>query len=356
MTTQAIDQAKAEAFGGQMIGILNGGALALMCSVGHRTGLFETMATLPPSTPEQIAKAANLNERYVREWLGAMATGGIVTLDPATNQFHLPPEHAMSLTAAAGPNNLAVMTQFVSQFGNVEDGIVESFRQGGGVPYSQFPTFQRLQAELTAQIFDQALIPVTLELVPGIKDRLRAGIDVADVGCGSGHAINLMAKEYPNSRFVGYDFSDEGVAAGRKEAQTLGLSNARFEVKDAATLDGSTRFDLITVFDAIHDQAKPRAVLKAIHDSLKDGGVFLCSDIHANSNIADNVAHPLAPMMYTVSTFHCMTVSLALDGEGLGTMWGEQKALELFNEAGFNDVDIRYVEGDFMNSYYVARP
>jgi len=156
--------------------------------------------------------------------------------------------------------------------------------------------------------------------------------------------------------FVGYDFSDEGIAAGHREAQTLGLSNARFEVKDVATLDGSTKFDLITVFDAIHDQAKPRTVLKGIHDSLKAGGVFLCSDIHANSNVAENIGHPMAPMMYMVSPFHCMTVSLALGGEGLGTMWGEQKALELFAEAGFSDVRIEHVEGDPMNSYYIARP
>jgi 2-polyprenyl-3-methyl-5-hydroxy-6-metoxy-1,4-benzoquinol methylase len=356
MTTQAIDQAKAEAFGGQMMDVLNGAALALMCSVGYRTGLFETMATLPPATPEAIAKAANLNERYVREWLGAMATGGIVTLDPATNQYHLPAEHAMSLTAAAGPNNMAVMTQFVSQFGGVEDGIVESFRKGGGVPYSEFPKFQAQMAELSAQVFDVALVPVILELVPGLKDRLREGIDVADVGCGQGHAINLMAKEFPNSRFVGYDFSEGGIAAARREAQSMGLSNARFEVKDVATIDGSAKYDVIFVFDAIHDQAKPRAVLKGIHDSLKPDGLFLCSDIHASSEVHENIGSPMAPMMYMCSTFHCMTVSLALGGEGLGTMWGEQKAQELFAEAGFNDVDIRYVDGDFMNSYYIARP
>src|ERR1043165_9291708 len=117
MTTQEIDQARAEAFGGQMIGIINGAALALMCSVGYRTGLFETIAKLPPSTSEEIARAANLNARYVREWLGGVNTGGILPLRPATSKYQLPPEHAMSLTAAAGPNNLAVMTQFVSQFG-----------------------------------------------------------------------------------------------------------------------------------------------------------------------------------------------------------------------------------------------
>ena len=356
MTTETFDQTRAEAFGGKMLEIMNGGALALMCSVGHRTGLFETMAKLPPATSEEVAKAASLNERYVREWLAGMAVGGIVTLEPATGQYHLPPEHAASLTAAAGPGNMAVMMQMISQFGNVEDAIVESFRRGGGVPYSQFPRFQKDMAELSAQVFDLALIPVTLELVPGLKDRLRAGVDVADVGCGAGHAINLMAKEFPNSRFVGYDFSDEGIEAARKEAQSLGLSNARFEVKDVANIDGSTKFDVIVVFDAIHDQAKPRTVLKGIHDSLKDGGVFLCADIKASSQVHENIGAPMAPMMYMCSTFHCMTVSLALGGEGLGTMWGEQKALELFAEAGFTDVEVKTVEGDVMNNYYIAKP
>ena len=354
MTTE-IDQAKAQAFGGKMLDIINGASLALMCSVGHRTGLFETMANLPPSTSDEIARAANLNERYVREWLGGMTVGGIVDVDPASGRYHLPAEHAMSLTSAAGPDNLAVMTPMISQFGSVEDEIVDCFRKGGGVPYSHYPSFQKGMAELSAQVFDVALSPVILELVPGLKERLREGIDVADVGCGAGHAINLMAQEFPNSRFVGFDFSEEGIATARKEAQAMGLSNARFEVKDVATLDGSEKFDLIVVFDAIHDQAKPRAVLKGIHDSLKPGGVFLCSDIQASSHVHENVGAPLAPMMYMCSTFHCMTVSLALDGEGLGTMWGEQKARELFAEAGFPDVEVKNVQGDIMNNYYLAR-
>jgi ubiquinone/menaquinone biosynthesis C-methylase UbiE len=186
-------------------------------------------------------------------------------------------------------------------------------------------------------------------------DRLRDGIDVADVGCGAGHAINVMAREFPNSRFTGYDFSDEGVAIGRREAKEWGLTNATFEVKDVATLDGSKQFDLITVFDAIHDQAQPRRVLKGIYDALKPGGTFLCVDIRASSDLHENIEHPLAPFMYTVSTMHCMTVSLALGGEGLGTVWGEQKARELLNEAGFRDISVATVEGDIMNNYYIAR-
>jgi ubiquinone/menaquinone biosynthesis C-methylase UbiE len=356
MTTETIDQARAEAFAGQVIGALNSAFTTLMISVGQRTGLFDTLAGLPPSTSAEIAKAASLNERYVREWLGGMTVSGFVEHDGAKGTYHFPREHAASLTHAAGPGNLATFAEFLSQMGKVEDEVVDAFRRGGGVPYSRFDKFQQLMRQESAQVFDATLIDITLPLVAGLPVRLEAGIDVADVGCGSGHAINVMAKAYPNSRFTGYDFSEEGVSFGRNEAKEWGLTNASFEVKDAATLDGSKKFDLITVFDAIHDQAKPREVLKAIRASLKPEGVFLCADIAADSSHAGNMDHPLGAAMYAISTFHCMTVSLALDGEGLGTMWGKQKAHELFREAGFSSVEEKFVEGDILNVYYICRP
>ncbi len=355
MTTQQLDTAKAEAFAGQMAEVMNGASLVFMASIGHQTGLFDTMADLPPSTSPQIAEAAGLSERYVREWLGAMTTGRIIEYDPATGAYSLPPEHAASLTRAVGPANLAMWTQFFPLMGNVEEGIIESFRNGGGVPYSEYPKFTKLMAEESAQTFDATLIDATLPLVPGLVERLHAGIDVADVGCGSGHAINLMAQAFPSSRFIGYDFSEEGIAAGRAEAADLGLTNAEFEEKDAATLDGARQFDLITTFDAVHDQAQPTQMLKGIADSLKPDGVFLCVDIAASSDVAENIEHPMGPFLYAVSTMHCMTVSLALDGQGLGTVWGEQKARQMLADAGFNDVQIERVKGDILNNYYIAR-
>jgi ubiquinone/menaquinone biosynthesis C-methylase UbiE len=246
------------------------------------------------------------------------------------------------------------MAEFLPEMAAVQEGIVNSFRKGGGVPYSEFENFQTLMAAMSGQIFDATLIDVTLPLVPGLIDRLKSGIDVADLACGSGHAINLMAKAFPNSRFTGYDFSEEGVGAGRAEAKQMGLSNAKFEAKDIATMSGSDQFDLITVFDAIHDQAKPRQVLKNIYQLLRPSGVFLCVDVAASSHLHENMEHPLAPAFYAISTFHCMTVSLALDGEGLGNMWGEQKAHELMQEAGFKHITTARVEGDIINNYYVA--
>jgi ubiquinone/menaquinone biosynthesis C-methylase UbiE len=187
-----------------------------------------------------------------------------------------------------------------------------------------------------------------------VVERLKAGIDVADVGCGAGHAINVMAKAFPNSRFTGYDFSAEAIEMGRTEAKALGLANSRFEVKDAATLDASIQVDLLTVFDAIHDQAKPARVLKGIYDALRPDGTFFCADVAASSNLEENVNHPLGPCLYGVSTMHCMTVSLAYGGVGLGTMWGEQKAVEMIREAGFANVRVKKVDGD-LNNYYIAQ-
>ena len=354
MATQAIDQQKAQAFAGRMLGVINSSCLGVMTSVGHQTGLFDTMAGLPPSTSHQIAGAAGLNERYVREWLGAMVSGGLIEYEGAGRTYRLPPEHAASLTRAAGPNNLATITQYFALFGNVEQGIINAFRNGGGVPYSQFGRFQQLMAEESAGVVDATLIDVTLPLIPGMVERLREGADVLDVGCGCGHAANVMAGAFPNSRFTGYDFSEEGVAAGQAEAKESGLPNARFAVKDAATINEPGGYDLITAFDAIHDQAQPTKVLANISRALRPEGVFLMVDIAASSELADNIGHPLAPMLYTASTMHCMTVSLALDGEGLGTVWGEQLARQKLAEAGFTSVDVKQVPGDIMNSYYIA--
>jgi ubiquinone/menaquinone biosynthesis C-methylase UbiE len=354
MTVQELDAAAVEAFGGKMVGIINGGMLSLMLSVGHRTGLFDVMSTMDPATSAEIASAAGLDERYVREWLGAVTTGGIVTHDASSMTFSLPPEHAVMVTRAAGPNNFAAMTQFIALMGKVEGDIVECFRRGGGVPYASFPEFQALMAEESAQVYDATLVDVTVALVGGLVDRLRDGIDAADVGCGQGHAVNLLAEAFPNSRFTGYDFSEEGVAAGRAEAASKGLANASFEVKDVTQLGLDETFDLITAFDAIHDQKDPAAVLAGIRTALRPSGVFLCVDVRADSSIAGNIDHPMGPLLYTVSTMHCMTVSLALGGAGLGTAWGEQKALEMLAEAGFTDVEVKTVEGDIMNNYYVA--
>ncbi|MDP7429520.1 MAG: class I SAM-dependent methyltransferase [Alphaproteobacteria bacterium] len=357
MTAIATDtdrqQEKAAEFAERMLGVINDGALALMTSVGHRTGLFDTMAELPPADSRRIAEAAGLDERYVREWLGAMTTGGIVECDRAGRLFRLPGEHAAVLTRAANPDNMAVTTQYIAVLGGVEDQIVECFRHGGGVPYEDFPRFHEVMAEESAQSVVAALIDDIVPLVPGLSEKLEAGISVVDVGCGSGRAMNLLARHFPNSRFQGYDFSDEAVTRARAEAARFGTTNASFERRDAGDL-GVEEFDLVTAFDAIHDQAAPAAVLEAIRQALKPGGIFLMQDIGASSHVHGNLDHPLGPILYTTSCMHCMTVSLAQGGAGLGAMWGEQTARRMLAEAGFASVTVQALEHDPQNYYYVA--
>src|SRR5918993_4992090 len=349
MTILELDQAKSEAFAERMIGILNDAALALMASIGHRTGLFDAMAGMSPSSSEQIASAANLNERYVREWLGAMTVGGIVEHVPQDATYYLPTEHSSFLTRAASPNNIAAFTQFISVLGSVEDGMVESFKEGGGLPYSAYPRFHEVMAEASDQAVVAALTDHILPLVPGLTERLEDGIDVLEVGCGSGRALHLLARAFPNSRFVGYDFSEEVIARARAEAQEHGTINVSSEVKNAAALGEEARYDLITTFDAIHDQADPTAVLKGIAGTLKDDGVYLMQDNAGSSHVHKNMDHPIGPYLYTVSTMHCMTVSLAQGGEGLGTMWGEEKAREMLGEASFTKVEVEQLPHDPFN-------
>ncbi|MFM9369690.1 class I SAM-dependent methyltransferase [Streptomyces sp. Da 82-17] len=353
MTTEALDRARQEEFAGRMVQVLNDACLGYLCSLGHRTGLFDALAGLPPATSEQIATTTGLNERYVREWLGGMTVGGIVEYAPEDGTYRLPPEHAAALTRAAGPDNIASFLQDLALIGNVEDEVVEAFRKGGGVPYSSYPRFQELQAEETARVYDAALVDAVIPLVPGLTERLRAGIDCLDIGTGQGHAVNLLAQAFPQSRFRGLDISETGIAAARREAAELGLGNARFDLGDSATLTGA--YDLITAFDVIHDLARPAETLRAVAGALRDDGTFLMGDIDASSNLEENVGHLLGPTLYTFSVFYCMTVSLGEGGAGLGTVWGRQRARRMLADAGFSDVTEQHVEGDILNVYYVAR-
>lgn len=354
----SFDPKKAERFAERFMGTLNAGAICLMTSIGHRTGLFDAMAEMAPATSDGIAQKARLDERYVREWLGAMVTGQIVDYDPGNGAYSLPAEHAAFLTRKSTPDNMAVFAQYIPLLGSVEDDIVDCFQQGGGVPYSRYPRFHQVMAEDSGQTVLSSLFEHILPLVPGLTERLHQGIHVLDVGCGSGRATNLMASQFPNSRFWGYDLSDEAIHTARQESIRNNLTNTFFEAKDLSTFDQyteHTQFDFITAFDAIHDQAQPRALLKGISQALKPEGIFLMQDIHGSSDVHQNKDHPIGPFLYTISCLHCMTVSLAQDGEGLGAMWGREKAQELLSEAGFNQVDIHTLAHDIQNDYYIIR-
>ena len=352
------DSEKAEAFAGEFLAALNHGALCLMTSIGHRTGLFDTMRDLPPSTADVIAKKAGLNERYVREWLGAMVTGGVIEVDPSSGKYLLPAEHAAYLTRASATDNMAVFSQYIAVMGGVEGEIVECFFKGGGVPYDKFPRFHAVMEEDSGQSVLSSLESHILPLIPGLADRLTKGIRVLDAGCGSGRIMNRLAELYPNSRFTGIDLSPEAIGKARAEASQKGLRNIEFIVRDLTGFDATANpeeFDLITTFDAVHDQARPLDLLKGIHRALKDDGWYLMQDIRGSSHVHKNLDHPIGTFLYAISTMHCMTVSLAQGGEGLGAMWGEEKTREYLQNAGFRHVQTNRLAHDIQNNWYVVR-
>jgi len=360
MTSQDIekkfDADKAEAFSEKLLTALNYGSLSLMMSIGHRTGIFDTMSTLPSATSDEVAKASGLNERYVREWLGAMVTAGVIDVDPTSTKYSLPPEHAAFLTRAAGADNFAVFTQYIGLLGSVEDKIVECFKKGGGVPYDDFLRFHAVMAEDSGQSVLSSIESHVLPLVPGLADQLDKGVNVMDIGCGSGRILIRLAELYPNSRFTGMDISVEAIGTARTEATQKGLRNVAFVVRDLSDFDETAEpeaFDLITSFDAIHDQIKPLNVLKGIHRALKSDGVYLMQDIRGSSHVYKNVDHPIGTFIYTISTMHCMTVSLSQGGEGLGAMWGEEKAREYLKKAGFKSIETNRLAHDIQNNWYV---
>ena len=353
-TTLTLDEETVAAFGDQIFASYTGAFVTYMIDLGLRTGLFEA-AAVGPATSHELAKRAGLQERYVREWLGAVATAGIVTYEPPTETFTLPAEHAVCLTGT-DERNLAPLSQIAGHLAAFIAPVADAFRRGGGVPYSAYrPEFTEVMDGLSRPMFDGILVDGVVPIVAGLAERLAGGGRVADIGCGTGHTTNLLARAFPNSTVVGYDLADDAIARGTAEAAAYGLSNVTFEVADVTRLPADPPLDVAFAFDAIHDQADPASVLARIFDALLPGGVFVMFDIRASSHLERNIDNPMAPWLYAVSTLHCMPVSLAEGGAGLGTVWGEELALQMLTDAGFVGLEVHEVPGDPLDSVYVAR-
>lgn len=352
--TLAFDPAAAERFTERFVDQLNGGATAVMCAVGHRTRLFDVMATLPPSTSAEIAEQAGLAERYVREWLACMVTGRIVAYDPASATYFLPPEHAAILTRDAALGNFAVAARYVGMLGLSEDLVVECLLTGRGSSYGHYPCFHEVMAEDSGQTVVAQLFDTLLPLAPGLVERLEAGIDVMDAGCGRGLALLAMAERFPASRFVGLDLCADAIAWGRARATERGLGNVRFATEDLTHFAVEGGFDLVTSFDAVHDQKDPAGLVRTLFRALRPGGVYFMQDIGGSARLENNLDFALAPLLYAISTAHCTPVSIGQGGPGLGTMWGWETALACLEEAGFARIERHVFPHDPMNVWFVA--
>jgi 2-polyprenyl-3-methyl-5-hydroxy-6-metoxy-1,4-benzoquinol methylase len=349
------DADRSESFSERLLCALNESAMIMMTSLGHRVGLFDAMDGAGWVRSAGVAERAGLSERYVREWLSVMATSRVVEYRASDRRFRLPPEHAAWLTRRASPNNIAVTAQFLPCFASVESRLVDCFRTGDGLLYDAYGNFHEVMAEDSAQTVLTGLFESTLPMVPGLVERLEKGVVVADLGCGAGRALIAMAERFPNSHFEGFDLCEEPIEQAKVAARSKGLANICFEVRDLAASPVTAAYDFITTFDAVHDQRNPAALLKMIHDALANGGVYLMQDIAGSRDLEKNMDHPFAPLVYTLSTTHCTCVSLGQGGPGLGTMWGEETALEMLAEAGFDSVRQERLPHDPLNVYFIAR-
>jgi SAM-dependent methyltransferase len=353
VTEAELDPQKLEASTGQVLAIYAGSMLNYMIDIGHRTGLLATAAQ-GPGTADELASRADLHERYVREWLAAMVTGGVFQYDPTSKTYTLPAEAAAILTE--GPLPFATFAALQTHLGKHVHEVARAFREGGGVPYSAFrPEFTDVMDQISRVWFDSALIDVFLPIVDGLTEQLEQGAALADIACGTGHSLVVLGRRFPSSTFVGYDLDDGAIGRARAEAAGAGLDNVRFEVADAARLDVTDEFDAILVFDAVHDQVDPSSVLRHIHAALKPGGVFVMKEPCGSDALEDNIGNPFAPILYATSTLHCLTVSLAHDGAGIGTVFSQQRACALLAGAGFEDVAVEAAPGDPADAVYIAR-
>src|SRR5215467_8790806 len=264
-TQQTIDQTKTEAFVGKVLSDTAGLAVTVMSSIGDRLGLFKNLAEQGSATSEELAERAQVNERYAREWLGAMASAGYLEYDPASRRFTLPPEHVPVLAQEGGPVFFGgVQEEIVGLAGPVNQ-LMQAFRSGGGVPMEAYdPSTWEGLTRFTNGWFENLLVPVWLPAMPEVQAKLERGALVADVGCGHGKALIKLAQTYPQSRYVGYDLFAPTTARATANAKAAGLADrVRFEHLDVSA-GLPEQYDVITTFDVVHDAVNPRGLLRAI--------------------------------------------------------------------------------------------
>jgi SAM-dependent methyltransferase len=348
------DHTAAEAFAERVSQKISDGAVAVMLSVGHKLGLLDALARLGPATSHELATEAGLAERYVREWLAVMVTGGIAHHRPVNATYELPGEHAACLTRGAALGNLAVYAQTVALIGAIEGRLLDCFRTGQGTTYGDYPCFHQFMEEDSEQTVVAALFDTILPLAEGANEQLEQGMDVLDAGCGRGRALIALAERFPRSRFVGYDLCEDAIAYARHQAVERRLSNVRFEVVDLTNLDEADVYDLVLSFDAIHDQKSPQGLLNRLLRALRPGGRYIVQDIGGSARLENNLDFPMAPLLYAISCAHCTPISLGQGGEGLGTMWGWETAEAMLADAGFNDIRRSVFPHDPMNVWFVC--
>ena len=330
----AIDESRLNAFLGAAVGDLGASISATLMLLGDRLGLYKALAKAP-ATPAELATRTQTHERYVREWLANQAAGGYVDYAPETGVYSLNAEQALCLADPNGPVDLPGAYNIIEATFHALDRTIDNFRSGRGMEWGEHHQclFHGTERFFRAG-YNAHLVGEWLPALDGMVDKLKSGAKVADVGCGHGASTVLLAKAYPKSQFIGYDYHDESIRVASERAAASGASNARFEVADASGY-AEQDFDLIAFFDCLHDMADPVGAARHARQALKPDGHVLLVEPFAGDKVEDNL-NPVGRVYYGASSQICVPVSLARKGPALGAQAGEAKLGAIMREAGFS--------------------
>ena len=327
-----VDEGKLNDFLGKAVGDLGAAMSATLILVGDRLGLYRELAK-GGLTPTELAERTGTNERYVREWLGNQGAGGYVQFDASSGQWSLSPEQALCLTDPNGPVDMPGAYNIVEATFHALEHTLENFASGSGMEWGEHhPCLFEGTERFFRAGYKAHLIGSWLPALDGVVDKLQSGAKVADVGCGHGASTILMAKTYPNSEFIGYDYHAESVRVAAEKAAVAGVANARFEVADASSYEGDG-FDLIAFFDCLHDMGDPTGVSRHARQAIKDDGTAMIVEPFANDQVQDNL-NPVGRVLYGASAQICVPVSLARNGPALGAQAGEARLRSVVVDGG----------------------
>jgi ubiquinone/menaquinone biosynthesis C-methylase UbiE len=350
-TEVQLDQEKLEGFVERIVLDAGTAMRGGLMYIGDRLGIFAALAESGPVTAAELSGRTGLNERYLREWLGAMATAEYLEHNSEGDTYFLPPEHALPLADEEFPFFTGGLLQMIVPTVTVAPQVAEAFKTGRGVTQDQYlPDMYEAIERMTAPWYKHELVQTWIPAMPGVQEKLEAGGSACDVGCGSGRAPITIAKAFPAAEVHGYDVHAGSIERARASAQSDGVTErVTFTVGDGAELPEG-RFDLISTFDVVHDSVDPVGLMSAIRRSLRADGTYLMLEMNASGDVEKN-RHPLGKFLYNVSTLYCMTTSLAHGGAGIGACMGEEKARELAYAAGFTRFRKLPIENPFSVLY-----
>ena len=341
----------------RQVGVDFGATLAVALGyIGDRLGIFRALAEGGAGTTAELATRTGLNERYLREWASTMAAAGYVDYDPKSQKFMINPAQRTVLLDEHSPFNMAGAFQYAVTCIRQLAPLTEAFRSGGGIPFADFgPEIAEAIRRMFQAGYEAWVASRWIPALPELHQRLLTGGEAAEVGCGSGQCLIPVAKAFPNSRFHGFDVDAGSIAIARQRADKEALAGrVKFEQVAAESIGRDDHFDLVMAFNCIHDMANPRGALRAIRNAIKPTGAMMWSEAKASDRLEDNLGS-WGRSLYGASTMHCMTVSLAHEGEGLGSVIGEKLARELAIEAGFSSFEILPVENPFHQIFVLRR-